>query len=214
MGTNLLLLRHGESLGNSLKIMAGQYDVDLSERGLLQAEAAAEYISTLNVDAIYSSDLIRAHKTALASAKKCGLSVTLCEGLREIFIGDWEGVSQSELREKFGDALDRYFGPNFAIFEFDGGESTASAEARFEETLIKIAKENEGKTVLVAAHAGVIRALWGKISGIEPKDVGREVPFSTNASITTVFYNGEQILPVKYSENHYLSEVGFIKFTP
>lgn len=73
--TILLLVRHGESLGNARREFLGHTNKDLSELGYKQAEKTAEYLSKVKIDAVYSSDLIRAHNTALPHAKLRNLPV-------------------------------------------------------------------------------------------------------------------------------------------
>ena len=75
MKTRLILIRHGESLGNSKRIILGHTDWDLSELGYRQAALAADALADRKVDAVYSSDLIRAYNTVLPMARSRGLSV-------------------------------------------------------------------------------------------------------------------------------------------
>ena len=63
------LVRHGQSLGNLNRIYLGHTDVDLSELGYKQAEITAEHLRGVHFDSIYSSDLKRAHNTALPHAR-------------------------------------------------------------------------------------------------------------------------------------------------
>ena len=60
----LYFIRHGESLANQKDVFIGQYDFDLTEKGRKQAEMVADYLKDVKVDAIYSSDLLRAYHTA------------------------------------------------------------------------------------------------------------------------------------------------------
>ena len=79
--TKLLIIRHGESLANGGGYFAGQLDIELSDRGLAQAELLADWIyNNYKVDKVYSSDLSRAYETALPVAKRFNLKVnkTFC----------------------------------------------------------------------------------------------------------------------------------------
>ena len=70
--------------------------------------------------------------------------------------------------------------------------------------IVRIAKENEGKTVLVATHAAVIRAFWGKITKTPENEVAQRIQFPKNASCTTVIYEKGELLPVEYGFADYL----------
>ena len=206
--TNFILVRHGESLGNAARIVLGHTDMDLSELGYRQAKCTADYLKDVKIDEIYSSDLQRARNTAFEHAKIRGMEVKTSEKLREIFCGDWEKQSVPEVREKYPDVYDIQWIGGFGTFTFPGGESTQHAGARFYKEIRRIAEENCGKTVLVAAHAAVIRAFWAIMAKIEPEKVAEELPFPTNASYSLFSYeNGEFVLD-SYSCDEHLAEVG------
>ena len=206
----IIIVRHGESFGNSLRIMAGHTDVELTDRGREQAKATALALRGESIDAIYSSDLARAYHTALPHAAFCGLEVIRDEGLREIFLGDYEGMKIADVTEKIDPGFGCYWGDGFGTYAFPGGETPVGAGERFYFTLEKIAKKNEGKTVLIATHAAVIRAFWGKICGITAENLGREVPFPTNASYSVVEYENGVFVPKIFSENRHLEAIGFL----
>ncbi len=211
--TEILFLRHGESQGNSLKIMAGQTDVDLTERGYLQAEAAARFLEDQGIDLIYSSDLKRAYNTALATAEKIGLTVIKSEELREIFLGDYEGRSMQEIADEVGESYGRYWTSDFGIFAFPNGETTLEAGERFYREVERIARAEQGKRILIAAHAGVIRSFFGIIQNIPRPELGDRLPFSSNASVSRVEYTDGKFEFISYSENEHLKDIGFIDYS-
>ena len=97
----LVLWRHGQTTYNVERRFQGQRDVPLDEVGVRQAAEAARYLATLRPSAIFSSDLSRASVTAAALAKLTGLSVQLDKDLRERSGGSWEGLTETEIRERF-----------------------------------------------------------------------------------------------------------------
>ena len=210
--TKIIIIRHGESLGNLHQIMLGHTDIDLAPRGYLQAEAAAEYLKDEKIDSIYSSDLIRARHTAEPHAKLRGLDVITSRNLRECYVGDWENVPLDEIVEKWPDLFFEGWRKSFGTFRIPGGESVQEAAARFEAEVIRIAKDNIGKTVLIAAHAAVIRGFWGKITKTPPENLATTYLYPTNASCSFVWYNGDELVPLEYSVDEHLSEIGTIKF--
>ena len=210
--TKIIIIRHGESLGNLNQIMLGHTDMDLAPRGFLQAEAAAEYLKDEKIDVIYSSDLVRARHTAEPHAKLRGLEVIPSEKLRECYVGEWENMALDEIVEKWPELFFEGWRKSFGTFRIPGGESVQEAALRFECEVKKIARENVGKTVLIAAHAAVIRGFWGRITKTPPELLASTYPYPTNASCSFVLYNGEELIPLAYSVDEHLSKIGTIKF--
>ncbi len=206
--TEFILVRHGESLGNAISVILGHTDLDLSEHGHKQAQATADYLSGEKIDEIYSSDLLRAYNTALPHAKMRNLEVKTSKMLREMLVGEWENLSVSYVREKYGDMYDKQWHGGFGTFTFPGGENVIEAGKRFAAEMAKIAEENPEKTVLVAAHAAVIRSFWAIISELPPEKIATELPFPTNASYSLLKYENGKFTPEKYSCDAHLAEVG------
>lgn len=205
--TTIYLVRHGQSIGNLTNIMLGHADLDLSELGYRQADMTAEALRKIKIDAIYSSDLIRASNTALPHAKIRDIEVITDSNLRELHLGDWENQDKSVLREKFGENFLRGWLDNFGIFTFPNGESVQGGAERFYTALTKIARKHLGRTVLVASHAAVIRTFWGKITGLPEEKWAGETVFPSNASYTVVEYDGEKFIPVSFSNDEHLGEL-------
>ena len=212
MAVKIYLIRHGESLGNAARKILGHTDIGLSDVGIRQAEVAARSLSDIKFDIIYSSDLKRALQTALPHAELRKMAVVPHSGLREIYVGDWEGKSVSEIINEYGDVYEKEWIAKFGTFRMPGGESVQEAGERFYRAVLDIAKQNDGKTVLIAAHAAVIRAFWGKINGIKPEDLAGKIIFPTNASYSLVEYKDCKFEPVLYSVDEYLTEVGITNF--
>lgn len=214
MKTKLIIVRHGESIGNKTKYLLGHTDLDMSELGYAQAEATAQYLRDVKIDAIYSSDLIRAVNTALPHAKLRGAEVMRDAELREVRLGDWEGKHISYVLEKYGEVYSVYKTRDFGCFTFPGGgDSVREAGERLGRALVRIAEENEGKTVLVATHAAVLRSFYASLLGIPPERVAEELPFPTNASCTYVDYEDGRLIPIEYSYDAHLESVGITKVT-
>ena len=210
--TKIILVRHGQSLGNLNRTFLGHTDLDLSEMGCLQAETTAEHLKNVEINKIYSSDLKRAYNTAIPHAKMRNLDVISSKNLREAYVGKWENMNVDQLieiwgREMFADQWKARFGE----FKFPDGESIKEAGERFYAEVFKISSENEGKTILICAHAAVIRAFWAIISGLEWADVADKIPFATNASYSILTFDGSKFSPISYSNDTQLSEVAITK---
>ena len=209
--TEIIIVRHGESIGNAMRVMLGHTDLDLSELGYRQAECTARHLLGKKIDAIYSSDLKRAYNTAMEYAKLSDISVTVDKGLREIKVGAWEGICVDEVIERWGDEYTVGWCQGFGTFKFPEGEDVMVGGVRFYNTVLEIARRHPGQTVLIATHAGVLRAFWAIISCIDREKIVGVLPFATNASCSYVVFDGEKMIPGKYSEDEHLSEVGITK---
>ena len=75
----------------------------------------------------------------------------------------------------------------------------------------RIAKENEGKNVLVASHGGVIRVFWAMICGEELETASDKIPFPTNAAYCVAYFDGDRILPHAYSCDEHITTVTKVK---
>ena len=185
--TRIILLRHGQSEANRDIWFAGHSDPHLTEKGLLQAESAAVYlVQNEQIDLILSSDLHRAVETATPTAKRLGLPVIPEQGFREVFAGVWEGMPFSDIDAQYHQEL----------FTWDNdlanacppeGESVAKMFARVNATLDRVAREQDGKTVLIATHWTPIRAMICHAMGCDHTHIADfEKPH--NASIHVLRY--------------------------
>ncbi len=201
MTTTLLLVRHGQSLGNLAETFLGHTDLGLTELGDRQAAALAERLEDVRLDAVYSSDLARAMNTVLPTARRHGLTVTPDERLREIFAGEWEGVSFDEIARRF--PADRaLWKTSIGLACPTGGESVAALGVRVGAALDEIAARHPGETVLIGTHATPVRSTMAHLLGYPPERM-HEIPWAPNASIVTVVYeDGEARLVGEPDASH------------
>lgn len=205
--TTLYLVRHGQSLANVEERCAGHTDVDLSGLGVLQAEATARALADVPFTALYSSDLLRAYRTAEAHTVYHPLEVQKNPGLREVCCGDMENLTRAEQYERFPDLMPERWVHGFGTFAFPHGESIPHACARFTATAEEIARVHDGQTVLLASHAAVIRAFYASVMGLAPEEVAAGLPFPSNASYSIVTYDGTRFAPVRYSCDDHLGDM-------
>lgn len=182
-----VIVRHGFSKGNKEKRFSGQLDLPLDNAGLKQAESIAKYVcQNFNIDAIYSSDLIRAYDTAKPCADALGLEISTLKELREVNVGALTGVLIEEVKVRFKEAFENYR-QNPGTAQFPEGESYGDMLKRALSAVEKIAAENDGKTVLIATHGGVIRSLMAHWSAL-PLERLSEMPLVPNASVSVAQY--------------------------
>lgn len=188
--TEVLFVRHGYSEGNKDHRFSGQMDFPLDAAGHLQALDVANYLrSSYRIGAIYASDLCRACDTVRPLAEALSLPIHPVKGLREVDVGLWEGVLRTEVARRYPETYGMYL-KTPGLVRFDGGESFGEMRERARLAVREIVAENEGKTVVIATHGGVIRALrtlWEDI----PLERMLEIPPVANASVTAVRYEGE-----------------------
>jgi probable phosphoglycerate mutase len=154
-----VLWRHGQTIWNVEHRFQGHTDISLDETGEAQAEYAARRLATLMPTAIFSSDLSRAQQTAAPLSRLTGLPVTLDKDLRERFGGDWEGLLDSEIRERFPAARTAWDPPN--------GESTAAVANRVSAAFTKIIDTCEdSRLVVVVGHGAALRLSMESILGL------------------------------------------------
>jgi probable phosphoglycerate mutase len=149
MATTILLARHGETDWNAARRVQGHTDVPLNERGREQARALAEELADEPLEAVYASDLLRAHETARIVAERKGLHVTVLPELRERNFGTWEGLTDVEVFERFPQARTGTWGD---------AETREELSHRILAALRRIAERHPDGRVLVVAHGGPLRA--------------------------------------------------------
>ena len=180
--TQIIIVRHGQSVANEQSRFAGHSDFDLTDLGRHQAELVAEYVhKNFKIDAIYASDLKRAYNTAVPTAKIFNLPIIKRTGLREIYAGKWESLEFSEIQKKYESDLDVWRN-DFSYARCTGGESVAELYDRCCKEILSIAEENEGKTVFIATHATPIRVLNTMALGHTFEHTAN-IDFVANASI-------------------------------
>jgi probable phosphoglycerate mutase len=158
----MVLWRHGQTRWNLEGRFQGQTDIPLDEVGEAQAERAARLLAALRPDAIVSSDLGRAMATAAPLARLTGLTVTSDKDLRERHGGAWEGLSDTEIRERYPAEHAQWLPP--------GGESSAVLADRTGSALERIAEGlAPGSLVVVASHGAAIRLGVARLLGL-PED--------------------------------------------
>ena len=202
--TKIILVRHGQSLANAEARLIGHCNMGLTELGQEQALKTAIALKDEKIDLIYSSDLIRAHDTAIPHSEIHNIPIVDSVLLREIHLGDWESRLVEELKRDYYEEYTVGWKENFGTFAFPNGESVLGASKRFHSAVLDIAKQNVGKNILITAHAAVIRGFWCLINGIQPQDMKKAFPFPDNASYSVAEFDGEKISPLRYSCSEHL----------
>ena len=208
--TEILLIRHGETLWNQQGRMQGQNDSPLTPLGLAQARQLARRLSNVAFAALYSSDLGRAHQTARCIADATGHELIADEGLRERHFGIFEGLTNNEIKAKHPD-LYELFAKRLPDFVMPGGESAAQFSARCVAALERIAARHAGETVVVVSHGLVLDSVYRKAVGM-PIEVARGFPL-LNCSVNTFRYDGKAWRAVAVCDVSHLSDDDVTRFS-
>lgn len=185
----LFLIRHGESVANAERRIQGQADNPLSTLGERQAAATARALRPVPVDALLSSPLRRARRTAEILSDELGVDVEEHAGLMEIHAGVFQGLLWTECEARYPEAAAAWSAadPDFVI---PGGESRRQLMERGTLALREIRELGLGHVVVVS-HGGLLNAA---LKGLFEVPVGRN-PFPlANCSITELAWHSDPVV--------------------
>ncbi|HUY74231.1 MAG TPA: histidine phosphatase family protein [Candidatus Dormibacteraeota bacterium] len=179
----LLLVRHGQSTWNRDHRIQGQLDPPLSEQGRRQAELLGRRLAGRHWAGFYASDLKRAFETATILGRAIGITPEPLRSLREIFLGEWEGLRTDELAQRYPEAWAAWTDePDWDLVS--GGEGAALFEARISAAIEEILQRHEHGDVLVVTHGGVIQVALHRVVGRANRGL---FPFKIqNASLSVI----------------------------
>ena len=181
--TSLILIRHGQSVWNASNRFTGWTDVDLSDKGVIEAEEAGRQLSEIRIDVVHTSDLIRAQRTAeivMQHNESSGEDVPTRYDwrLNERHYGSLQGLNKAETAEKHGAEQVHIWRRSFDAPPPEGESLEMTAERTIPYFTEEIIPDLEsGKNVLVSAHGNSLRSIVMHIEKISPEDiVSLEIP--------------------------------------
>jgi probable phosphoglycerate mutase len=163
MATTIVLVRHGETDWNRERRFQGHADTALNEAGRGQAALLADGLADADFAVVYTSPLRRASETAAIVAARLGLDVRPLEALREIDVGDWQGLTVDEVKERHPELQDWRSG-------WAGGETYDQLSARVLPALVGLAAAHADERILAVTHAGPVRAALAAGMGLPYDD--------------------------------------------
>ena len=188
----LILVRHGESVGNSENRLQGHNDYDLTDLGRAQARLTAQRLADIGTTAVYTSPLLRAGATAGAIAERLRIEPQVLPGVSEYIFGELSGATYAELRQRFAND------PKMAAIPaaervYPGEEGRQVFYDRVTSSLWKVLDSHPGETVAVVSHGGPIALFCQYVLGLPYK---RPMPFAiNNCSLTTIAVSEDASLP-------------------
>jgi len=163
--SEIMLVRHGETAWDGEEIFRGRLDVELSEMGLRQAELLAGYLRDSKIEAVCSSPLKRALRTAQTVGDSHGLEVTVNPRLLELDFGDWQGLPVTEVKEKYPEQYDKWRSAPEKL-KLPGGESLDDVRARAMQVIDEVTASGRELVVLVS-HRVVTTVLICALLGLD-----------------------------------------------
>ena len=208
--TRIIAIRHGETAWNVDTRLQGHTDIGLNARGQWQAQRVAMALADENIDAIYSSDLSRAHATALAIAgRNASLedkTVATHKGLRERGFGSFEGLTYAQIAANFPEESQRWRTRD-PLFAPPGGESLQQLRERVASTATELASQHVGQHIVLVAHGGVMDALYRLATQLDlsaPRTWGLG-----NAAINRLLWTPRGLTLVGWADDHHLNDEAF-----
>jgi broad specificity phosphatase PhoE len=202
LNTRLLLIRHGETLWNREQRCQGFSDVALSELGVKQAQLLSRALQRGRVDAFYSSDLIRAKKTAEIIAEPHGISVRTDVRLREMNQGQLEGKNIEEMLKEYPEIL-RQWVQTPAEVVMPGGESLKQIQGRGWHAFQEIMEKHPGQNIAIVGHNLLNVCILCKILDIDLNNF-RKIKQHSSA-INEIEQGPHGLVIIRLNDTHHLS---------
>jgi len=201
--TQIILARHGETEWNLSEVFRGRIDVELNETGMKQAKLLAEHLSDLKIDAVYSSPLKRALKTAEMIAGYHKLDVEVTAGLIDFDYGEWQGLPHQEVKDKYKELYAEWINNPHRV-KMPAGESLTEVRERAVAVVDSVIAKYEGTVVLVS-HRVVNKVLICALLGLDnshfwsiKQDIG---------GITIFIYENKRFILTEHNNTSYLKPI-------
>jgi alpha-ribazole phosphatase len=163
--TRLYLVRHGQVADGHTDRYHGHNDIGLSPHGVRQFEALAAQLEPVPLAGIYTSDLTRASTGAEIISRGRKVTPHVTPEFREINFGVWEGLSFTEIAERYPEELEARF-KDLTSFRIPGGESLTDVRTRALPRLTSLLTQHRQEALLIVAHAGINRVILSDALGL------------------------------------------------
>ena len=204
MKTRLFIVRHTETIGNVEKRLTGRQDYSITANGEILIQKLTRELENIKFDKIYSSTSGRAIKTIEQIANKQKLKIEESDELCEMYFGiydgwKWEDVNkiQPEIKQKQNEINE--------IIGIPKQESMEETANRIYDYILRILKDNEGKTILVSSHGIAIEAFLRKIENVKFR-YEREKFCQHNVAINELEYENNKFKIIRLADINYLNK--------
>jgi alpha-ribazole phosphatase len=163
--TRVYLVRHGQVADGHTHRYHGNNDIGLSPQGVRQLEELAARLAAVELAGIYASDLTRAFSGAETISRGREVAPQIIPEFREVHFGAWEGLSFTEIAERYPAELEARF-RDLSSFRIPGGESLLDVHTRVMPRLDALINHHHQQAFLIVAHAGVNRVILSEALGL------------------------------------------------
>ena len=203
--TRILAIRHGETAWNVDTRIQGQLDIPLNDTGLQQARWLAQALAGRDgLQAVYASDLSRAHVTARTLAEAMGLTVTTHTGLRERAFGDFQGRTFAEIEAEWPEQAHHWRKRTPEWSPPGAGESLLTLRQRVLDTVDELASRHPGEQIAMVAHGGVLDVLYRAATRLD-----LQAPRTwqlTNTAVNRLLWTPEGLSLVGWADTTHLDD--------
>jgi len=194
--TTIYLIRHAQAEGNIYRYFQGQMDGQLSENAAYQLAALAERFAPIQIDAVYTSPLYRAGMTARAIADPKGLPLIIEEDLKEINCGKLEGMPYGEIAWRYPE-LNEKFGQQTPELDIPDGEAVRDVAKRMRAAILRIARDNPGKTCAAVSHGSAIASFFALLDHADMHTYSMHT-YSQNTSVSLLYVEDDGAIRAQY----------------
>jgi len=202
--TTIMLIRHGETEWNVEETFRGRADIELNETGIKQAQLMAKYLEDFPIEAVYSSPLKRAIKTAEAIIDSRSIDVTPAEELIDFDYGEWQGLSHNTVRRKRKALYDEWL-KNPHLVRIPKGESLDDVRERAISLMNQLTAKHQGNIALVS-HRVIHKVIICALLGLDNSHFWN-IKLDT-CGITTFVYGDKRFVLEKHNDTSFLRPLG------
>jgi probable phosphoglycerate mutase len=168
---SIIFLRHGQAKNNTERILAGRTPgIPLTEKGIDQAEKAAEFLEEMNISAIYSSPIERAKDTAEIVGKHNSIDIRIDERLIELDMGKFTGVPYDEIFSSHGNVFMKFYKGELEIAH-NGVETFADVKKRVLGIVDHVIENHPDENVVLVTHMDPIKAMLSTVVSLSPENL-------------------------------------------
>lgn len=168
---SIIFLRHGQAKNNTERILAGRTPgIPLTEKGIDQAEKAAEFLEHMNISAIYSSPIERAKHTAEIVGSHNSVDVRIDERLIELDMGKFTGMPYEQIFSSHGNVFMKFYNGELEIAH-NGVETFAEVKKRVLGIVDHVLENHPDENVVLVTHMDPIKAMLSTIVDLTPENL-------------------------------------------
>lgn len=202
--TTIMLIRHGNTDWNVEEIFRGRADVELNETGIKQADLLAKYLECMPMEAVYSSPLKRAFKTAEIVAAPHHMDTMPCQELIDFDYGEWQGLSHDTVKKRYRTLYAEWLN-NPHLAKFSKGESLDDVSRRASSLMNQVIVKHQGSVVLVS-HRVIHKVMICALLGLDNSHFWN-IRLDT-CGITTFVYEKSRFVLTRHNDTSFLKLSG------